>query len=208
MPPVSLTAAIPPGVRQEDAEGKATSLTFDAVYQTYANTVARWAARLGGPGVEVEDITQDVFLIVNRRLPEFRHDSRVATWLFSITAKVVANDRRRRRVRAWWLRIVPHLDNRATAGPDTPIEQLEKCQRRAQFYAALDKLSERQRRVLVLFELENMAVSEIAEMMRLRTGNVRVLLHRARAAFLTRMTEWESQEALEWRETAQRKNAR
>jgi RNA polymerase sigma-70 factor (ECF subfamily) len=207
MPTLSLTAAIS-GARQEEGEGKPTSLTFDAVYQTYANTVARWAARLGGPGVEVEDITQDVFLIVNRRLPEFRHDSRLATWLFSITAKVVANDRRRRRVRAWWLRIVPHVENRATAGPDTPIEQLEKWQRRAQFYAALDKLSERQRRVLVLFELENMAVIEIAEIMRLRTGNVRVLLHRARAAFLTRMTECKLQEALEWRETAQRENTR
>jgi RNA polymerase sigma-70 factor (ECF subfamily) len=178
------------------------------VYQTYANTVARWAARLGGPGVEVEDITQEVFLIVNRRLPEFRHDSRLATWLFSITAKVVANDRRRRRVRAWWLRIVPHLEDRSTTGPDTPIEHLEKGQRRARFYAVLDRLSERQRRVLVLFELEDMPVVEIAELMRLRTGNVRVLLHRARAAFLTRMTECESQEALEWGETARRGNSR
>jgi RNA polymerase sigma-70 factor (ECF subfamily) len=208
MPTVSLTAAIPPGTRQVDGEGQGASLIFDAVYQAYATTVARWSARLGGPGVEVEDITQEVFLIVNRRLPEFRHDSRLATWLFSITAKVVANDRRRRRVRAWWLHIVPRIENRATAGPDTPLEQLEKRQRRARFYAVLDQLSERQRRVLVLFELENMAVVEIAEIMRLRTGNVRVLLHRARAAFLTRMTECELREAREWRETGPRENTR
>ena len=50
-------------------------LDFDAVYQAHAQTVARWAARLGGPGVDVEDITQEVFLVADRRLREFRHES-------------------------------------------------------------------------------------------------------------------------------------
>src|ERR1044071_1804463 len=85
-------------------------LTFDAVYQKYAQTVARWSARLGGPNVDVEDIAQEVFLVVNRRLRDFRHQSRVSTWLFSITARIVANDRRRRRLRRWWVRLVPRID--------------------------------------------------------------------------------------------------
>jgi RNA polymerase sigma-70 factor, ECF subfamily len=160
--------------------------------------VARWAARLGGPGVDVEDITQDVFLVVDRRLREFRGDSQLSTWLFSITAKIVANDRRRRRLRRWWLRLTPNAGDNTAATTDTPLEQLEKRQRRTHFYQALDALGERQRRVLVLFELEEMSVAEIAELTGLRPGNVRVLLHRARAAFLKRMT------ACELRETSNR----
>ena len=77
------------------------------------------------------------------------------------------------------------------ATTDTPLEQLERRERRTQFYQALDALNERQRRALVLFELEEMSVAEISTLTGLRPGNVRVLLHRARAAFLKRMTECE-----------------
>ena len=173
---------------------------FDDVYQAHAQTVARWAARLGGPGVDVEDITQEVFVVVDRRLREFRHDSRVGTWLFSITAKIVANDRRRRRLRRWWLRLSPNAGDEAVAPTDSPLEQLEKRERRRHFYDALEGLNERQRRVLVLFELEGHSIAEIAALTAMRPGNVRVLLHRARAAFLKRMTARELGDALVRRE--------
>ena len=171
-------------------------LDFDAVYQAHAPTVARWAARLGGPGVDAEDITQEVFIVADRRLREFRHESQLATWLFSITAKIVANDRRRRRIRRWWLRLTPNAGDDTAAPADTPLEQLEKRERRRQFYEALDGLNERQRRMLVLFELEGLSIAEIAALTELRPGNVRVLLHRARAAFLKRMTARELSESL------------
>jgi len=158
--------------------------------------VARWAARLGGPYVDVEDIAQEVFLVVDRRLHEFRHESQLSTWLFSITAKIVANDRRRRQLRRWWLRLTPSAGDDTAAGTDTPLEQLEKREQRTQFYQALDGLNERQRQVLVLFELEGNSIAEVAQLTRLRPGNVRVLLHRARAAFLKRMTARELAETL------------
>jgi RNA polymerase sigma-70 factor (ECF subfamily) len=158
--------------------------------------VARWVARLGGPGVDVEDLTQEVFVVVDRRLREFRHDSRLATWLFSITAKIVANDRRRRRLRRWWVRLTPNAGDDAVATTDTPLEQLEKRERRRQFYDAVDALNERQRRALILFELEGSSIAEVAALMGTRPGNVRVLLHRARAAFLKRMTARELGAAL------------
>ncbi len=169
---------------------------FDAVYKAHAQKVARWAARLGGPGVDVEDVTQDVFLVADRRLPEFRHDSQIGTWLFSITAKIVANDRRRRQFRRWWQRLMPNPGENVADAADTPLEELERRERRAQFYEALDALNERQRRVLVLFELEELSAAQIAELTGLSAGNVRVVLHRARAAFLKRMTATELRAAV------------
>src|SRR4051812_20307499 len=84
------------------AERPGAAPTFAAIYAEHAQTVARWAARLGGPAADVEDITQEVFVVVNRRLADFRGDSRLSTWLFGITAKVAANERRRRKLRQWW----------------------------------------------------------------------------------------------------------
>jgi RNA polymerase sigma-70 factor (ECF subfamily) len=183
-------------------EKESQPLEFDAVYQAHTQIVARWVARLGGPGVDVEDITQEVFMLVNRRLPEFRQESRLSTWLFSITAKIVANDRRRRRIRRWWIRFSPHTVEGALVTTDTPLEQLERRERRTQFYQALDALNERQRRVLVLFELEELSIAEVSALTGLRPGNVRVLLHRARAAFLKRMTDCELRETLTREEPA------
>ena len=184
-------------------EAEPQPLEFDAVYQTHSQTVARWVARLGGPGADVEDLTQEVFLLVNRRLAEFRQESRLSTWLFSITAKIVANDRRRRRTRRWWTRFAPRSVEGALATTDSPLEELERRERRTQFYQALDALTERQRRVLVLFELEEISIAEISALTGLRPGNVRVLLHRARAAFLERMTDCELRETLTRAELAE-----
>lgn len=171
--------------------GAPQPLTFAAVYAAHAPTVARWAARLGGPSADVEDITQEVFLVVNRRLSEFRGDSRMSTWLFGITAKVAANERRRRKLRQWWFRLVPGAGDDAPAAGEGALEQLEKRERRAMFHRALDRLNERYRRALVLFELEEMSVDDVAAHMELKPGNVRVLLHRARAAFLESMVACE-----------------
>jgi RNA polymerase sigma-70 factor (ECF subfamily) len=170
--------------------------TFAAVYAAHAPTVARWAARLGGPAADVEDITQEVFVIVNRRLGEFRGDARLSTWLFGITAKVAANERRRRKLRQLWFRLVPGAGDDAPAPADGALEQLEKRERRALFYQALDRLNERHRRALVLFELEELSVDEVAAHLELRAGTARVLLHRARAAFLKSMVECELQKEL------------
>jgi RNA polymerase sigma-70 factor (ECF subfamily) len=179
-----------------EPDGEAVPPTFAAVYARHAQTVARWAARLGGPTADVEDITQEVFVVVNRRLPEFRSDSQLSTWLFGITARIAANERRRRKLRQWWFRLVPAVAERAPVTAEGAVEQLEKRERRALFYRALDRLSERHRRALVLFELEEMSVDEVATHLDLRPGTVRVLLHRARAAFLKSVVACELEEAL------------
>jgi RNA polymerase sigma-70 factor (ECF subfamily) len=183
-------------VSSGNAVGEAAPLTFAGVYREHAATVARWAARLGGPAADVEDITQEVFLVVNRRLADFRGEGRVSTWLFGITAKVAANERRRRKLRQWWLRLAPAAGDEAPAPGEGALEQLEKRERRVLFYRALDRLSERHRRALVLFELEEMSVDDVAAHLGLRAGTARVLLHRARGAFLKSMVGCELRKEL------------
>jgi RNA polymerase sigma-70 factor (ECF subfamily) len=160
------------------------TLTFEGVYRDHVQMVARWVARLAGRGADVEDLTQEVFVIVDRRLREFRGDSAVSTWLFRIAANVAANDRRRRARVPWWNPVRLGLERALPALVDTPLDRLERLERQSMFYEVLDRLREEHRRVLVLFELEQLSTSEIAPMLGRTEGSVRVLLHRARAAFL------------------------
>ncbi len=157
--------------------------SFDEAYRAHVQTVARWARYLGGADVDVEDVVQEVFLVVSRRLAGFRGDARFTSWLFEITRRIVANQRRRRR----WLLLgkMGKEDWAKLPSPDgNPLAELERRQTGALVYRALGKLSEKYRTVLVLYESEGLSTREIAELCQLNLSTVKVHLHRARAKFL------------------------
>ena len=167
------------------AEGVAERVDLDALYREHARTVARWVAHLGGPRVDVDDLVHEIFLVVQRRLPEFRGEAKVTTWLYRITARVVSGRRRRERARLW-MRRAWRGDVEQSTVPNhvTPVEELERQQARESVYRALDRLSEKYRSLLILFELEGLSGEEIAGLTGIKPATVWVRLHRARALFL------------------------
>jgi RNA polymerase sigma-70 factor (ECF subfamily) len=170
-------------------------LDVEAVYRAHAQRVARWAARLAGPTLDVDDLVQEVFLIVQRELRTFRGDARLTTWLFRITENVVRHRRRKDRVRRWLMGSPAEVAGRLPSPRPTPLESLEQRQATELVYRALDGLPEKYRTVLVLFELEELGGDEIAALLGLKLATVWVQLHRARARFLSRLEELEVAEA-------------
>jgi RNA polymerase sigma-70 factor (ECF subfamily) len=156
------------------------SESADVLYSRYVDDVARWVGQLVGPRADVEDLIHDVFVIAIPRWPEFRGDARPTTWLYRITLNVVRNHRRRLRLRRWLA-----LDDQQEpiALDPGPEDQLIAVRRRALVYRALDRLPERQRTILILFELDGRPGPEIAELLGMRIGAVWVALHRARQRF-------------------------
>jgi RNA polymerase sigma-70 factor (ECF subfamily) len=186
--PSEMSVACDPAPSVEGDAAPSGALTLAGVYRVHAPQVARWAAHLGGPWVDVEDIVQDVFLIVRRRLDEFRGDAKVTTWLYRITARVVSDARRKERLRSWLRRSRRGEVERAllSAAP-TPAEQLERVQARATVHLILDRLPEKYRTVLVLFELEGLSGEDVSAMTGVKLATVWVHLHRARALFVAEM---------------------
>jgi RNA polymerase sigma-70 factor, ECF subfamily len=160
------------------------SLDAGTVYQTHVHQVARWAARLGGPALDLEDTVHEVFAVACRRLSSFRGESSLSTWLFGITDKVV---RHRRRKERWWRWLSGSAsqtaDQLAAAGPN-PLRVVEQDQIARDVYRVLDRLPDSDRRILILFELEELAAYEVAALLGIKVANARVRRHRARARFL------------------------
>jgi DNA-directed RNA polymerase specialized sigma24 family protein len=77
------------------------SVNAGTIYRMHVHQVARWAARLGGPALDLEDTVHEVFAIACRRLSTFRGESSLSTWLFGITDKVVRHRRRKERWQRW-----------------------------------------------------------------------------------------------------------
>jgi RNA polymerase sigma-70 factor (ECF subfamily) len=162
----------------------AATPSVEQIYRAHAGDVTRWISRLGGPGVDLEDLTQEVFELVQKHLPSYRGEALLTTWLFQISANVVRAHRRRDRWRSFFGRahdVAAGSTGEVAASAD---EQIAKREARELVYAALDRLKERYRTAIILFELEDLPGEQVAELMGVSTANVWVLLHRARAELI------------------------
>src|SRR5690242_8516871 len=116
-----------PNLRSEPDEPPRAA-SFDDIYRAHARRVGRWAERLGGPGVDADEVAQEVFLTVSRRHDEFRGDAKLTTWLFRITRRVAANHRRAARRHAVWARLTGHISEVIAGGGPAPGDALERRQ--------------------------------------------------------------------------------
>ena len=141
------------------------------IYAENADFVWRALHHLGARDADLEDLLQEVFLVVHRKLSSFDGRSRITTWLFGICLRVVARQRRRAYFR--FERPTPEVPERAHAR--TPEDEVSDGQRARVLKGALE-----QRAVFVLFELEGKSCQEIAELVAAPVGTVYSRLHHAR----------------------------
>jgi RNA polymerase sigma-70 factor, ECF subfamily len=138
---------------------EAPSRDFDAMYAEFLPFVWRCLRALGVPRASLDDAAQDVFLVVHRRLGEFRGSSSLRTWLYGIVRRVASN---RRRALDRKGRGEPFEDELPSPAPG-PAEQAQDAEAAAfvqQFVATLDA---KKRDVFLLGLLEGMSMPEVAE---------------------------------------------
>lgn len=154
---------------------------LDRLYETYAPSVERWVRRLAGPSADVEDLMHDVFVVAVRRRSEFRGEGKLSTWLFRITEHIVRKRRSRDRMRGL-LRLRYQNSVLPVQAPSlTPLEELERQQRCAHLYAALDRLPDKYRTVSILYDIDELSANEVAQLLGIHANVVWVRVHRARA---------------------------
>ena len=154
-------------------------LIFDEVYHAYFRQTVAWMRGLGVPEAEIEDVAQDVFLIVRRKLPYF-HGGNLAGWLYRIAHLTVRNFRRR----AWFKNLFSRgqeIESMELAGMSaTPAMALEKKQDQRVLAQMLARMSDKRRATLVLFEIEGYSGQEIATLHGVPVKTVWTRLHHAR----------------------------
>jgi RNA polymerase sigma-70 factor, ECF subfamily len=164
-----------------------TPLPFDRVYVAHFHHVSRWARALGGLDADVEDIAQDVFMVVRRKLDAFEGGS-LHAWLYGITRKTVSDYRRRawfRRLRTGLVRgMDAHEPSSATALERQGIGPAERWEAQRVLGRVLHKMSDVRRTAFILFEIEGYSGEEIAELEQVPLATIYTRLHHARKDFL------------------------
>lgn len=153
---------------------------FDAVYDEHFDLVWRSLRRLGVPPESLDDAAQEVFLVVHRRLSEFKGRSSLKTWVVGISVRVASDFRRRQRRKEPASEPLGEelLDQRP--GPDELAAQSEALRL---LDATLRELDDEKREVFVLAELEHLSAPEISLALDLNVNTVYSRLRAARRLF-------------------------
>jgi RNA polymerase sigma-70 factor, ECF subfamily len=155
-------------------------LEFDDVYREYFPFVWRSAKRLGGHEAALDDIVQEVFVIVHRRLGDFAGRSALRTWLFGITLRVVRDHRRSLARKSPPGGVEP---DSLLSGACDPGEALERAEAMRLLHSVLDDLDDRRREVFVMSELEQLPMVDIAALLGLQVNTAYARVRVARQAF-------------------------
>ncbi|MDH5492224.1 MAG: RNA polymerase sigma factor [Myxococcales bacterium] len=138
-----------------------SSPDFSQIFSEHAPYVWRVLRRMGIREADVEDVLQEVFLRVHRRLPHFEGRSSLRTWIYGFCIRTASEHRRRAHIRREVLaEDQDHLPLSAVA----PEHERALSQRdaRRELDALLGTLDEEKRAVFVLFEIEQLPMAEVA----------------------------------------------
>ena len=179
-------AALPADGRMGDLVSGARDVREQAwrsLYDDQFARVHRLASRFGAPPAEVEDVVQQVFLVAYRRIGEVGEVANVPGWLRGIAVKVIAEHHRWRRVRRVKEWVVNGIYGDGAAHPITPVQGAEEAEAQQRFSAVLRRMRPKLRAVLVLCDIEECSLGEVAETLQIPLNTVRSRRRLARESF-------------------------
>ena len=136
-----------------------SDLAFARVFEDHVRFVWRVLEHHGVRGNDVEDATQEVFIVVARKLAELDDETRIRSWLYSIARRVASSQRRKAHVRREQLTDDPPGGS-VEAKQHDRTEQSEALE---QLRSVLEELSEEQRMAFLLREVEQLTLQEVAD---------------------------------------------
>jgi RNA polymerase sigma-70 factor, ECF subfamily len=154
---------------------KADVPAFEELYRQHSTRLFNLAWRMCGTRADAEDLLQEIFLLAYRKLPEFRGDSSVGTWLYRLAMN----------------RCLDHLKSRQTraSSATSPLdEQTMPVSRRAgdggikrlDLERAIARLPEGARAAFLLHDVEGFQHQEIAGILGISEGTSKSQVHKAR----------------------------
>lgn len=162
---------------------------FDRVYDEFFDFVYRNARRLGVPESAADDVVQEVFLVLHRRLRDYDGRAGMQSWVYGILANTVRDYRRSFRRKQAPLVVTEHDEEWGPASSrGSPEVGVQRGRDLALLMALLEELPEAQRELIVLADLEQLSVPEICSCIGGNTNTVYSRLRVARENLKSKLT--------------------
>jgi RNA polymerase sigma-70 factor, ECF subfamily len=165
------------------------SAAFGQLVQKYQDRLYNTVVHIVGNAEDARDIVQEAFVQAFLKLNTFQRSAAFYTWLYRIAFNASISHRRRQRPTVSIQQRREQSGLEPIQGGSGPHETVEQRERAEQVRRAIGDLSEEQRVVLVLREMDGCCYETIAEMLDLPVGTVRSRLHRARLQLREQLKE-------------------
>jgi len=162
-----------------------TAVDFRTLFDEQVDFVWRVLRRYGVPERDVDDVCQEVFLVVYRKLGEFEGRSSLRTWIYGISARTAIAARRKAYVR----RELLEPSGLEQGVEPTQYDQAANRNQLSQIEAVLSAMDCEKREAFVLYELEGMTVAEVASATGVPENTALYRLHRAREELERRLRQ-------------------
>lgn len=156
---------------------------FPTIYASEFSYVWKTLRRLGAPPKDIEDLTHDLFVVVHRRLPEYDPSRPLRPWLFGIAVRVLSDYRQLFRNSREVLDPVASTPDAIDQAPRQD-ESLVGREARTLLVRALDLIDFNRRVVLVMHDLDEVPMPEIASALDIPLNTAYSRLRLARADVL------------------------
>lgn len=150
---------------------------YAVIVKEYQSTVASLCYKLVGNKLDIDEVTQQVFIELYTALPRFRHASRLSTFMYRITVNVISKMLKHDRRFVSYDQEIPHI---GTGTLPSHEEQLIKEEQRRKLHEAIGRLKHEQRTALVLYTFSDFSYNDIAEVMQVSLTKVESLIFRAK----------------------------
>ncbi len=164
---------------------------FKSLVEKYERRAFWVAYHMVGQAEDAQDIVQEAFIRVYRAIPRFRLGKRFYTWFYQIVVHLAIDCLRKRREKN---DIDVEAAEAMEASQADPAERLLRTESSEEVQELLEKLSSRERAILVLRDIEGFSAKEIAEIIHTNHATVRWWLFLARKQF---RREWEKRHGKE-----------
>ena len=148
------------------------------LYQLYKDWVFNIAYRMANHRQEAEDITQQVFIRLFRKIKTFRGDSAFSSWFYRLAMNICINHFRKEKKRKQ--RFSDDLSDLENTKLMAAKSKIERPDLKPQLEKAMRTLPEGYRSVFILYDVEGYNHQEIGEMLDIAEGTSKSQLHKAR----------------------------
>jgi RNA polymerase sigma-70 factor (ECF subfamily) len=164
---------------------------LEELVKRYQTAVLRVCVSLIGSR-DVEDLVQDIFIKILRRIRAFEGRSSLFTWIYEIAANHCRDELRRRKRRRWFsLQSLPQETmEQITTVDETISDEMEAGELRRHLRQALNELDPKYRELVVLRDLEGLSYEEIAKISGIAVKLVKSRLHQARQLLAEKMKKY------------------
>lgn len=159
---------------------------YALIVREYQGTVANLCYRLVGNKLDIDEVTQQVFVELYTALPRFRHESQLSTFIYRITVNIVSKMLKHES------RFVPYdgsQENNNREYQNSREEQLMKEEQTRRLHQAIGQLKHEQRTALVLYAFNDFSYNDIADVMQVSLSKVESLIFRAKKNLQKMMTQ-------------------